>query len=143
MADHREQTFLGAATMNIAIPGAHGPERGAEISAHGVQNVFAKSKAAGRVPDEGRKNVAFVEEHADGNAQSLLSLPQEHAADNFSGSIQAGKLLIQVAGEKHPPVGIQIPVFERRAIGGQCLADLCLNHGSILSFCPTVAQSFL
>jgi hypothetical protein len=49
--------------MDVAIAPAHRAERGAQVSAHGVQKRFAKRQPTGGVTDERRKDIARPQRH--------------------------------------------------------------------------------
>ena len=101
MADHRQIAFARPAAMDIAVAPAHRAERGAEVVAHGVNDGFAKSQAAGAVADERGKNIGFFERHADGGAQGFLAAAEKNAAVDFAGAVKRGEFVIQQPRPQH------------------------------------------
>jgi hypothetical protein len=95
MADHRQQAFFWAATVDIAIPRAHRAERRTKVSSDRVQNGFAEGQTPGRVPYQGRKDVSWSQNDARGNAQGFLSAPKENATVDFPGAVEAGEFVIE------------------------------------------------
>src|SRR6185312_12006860 len=98
MTDHRQDAVFGAATMDIAIASAHGPERRTEISADRIQYGLAKSEPAGSVADQRRKNVAFAQSQADRNTKSFLSAAEEYPSGDLSRAEEAGEFVVENPG---------------------------------------------
>jgi len=93
-----------------AIAPAHRPQTRTQIGAHGIQQRFAESQPASRIPDERRKNVPLAQGQPDGCAQGLLAASEEDAAMDFAHAIKAGEFVIQDAGQEHDAVGFDIGI---------------------------------
>ena len=119
--------------MDIAVASAHRAERGAEISADGVDYAFAKSQSAGGVADEWREDVGFIEMNADGGAQSFLTATEENAAVDFAGAVKRGEFVIQQPRPQHKAVSDPLRLANRARPGDS------LQHGKSLS--PTAQAS--
>src|SRR5262245_17717494 len=97
MADHRQQTFLWSPAMDVAVPGPHGTKRRAQIVTDAIQNWFSKCKAATKVTDEGRKDIALALVLANRDAERFLPPADKNSAMNLPGTIQTCELFIQGA----------------------------------------------
>src|SRR5258708_1202215 len=121
MADHWQQTFLWAASMHVAVAPAHRPECGTEVSADGIQNIFAKREAPGSIADQWRKDVSFAQRLADGDTQRLLAFTQENSCGYLGCPVKVGHFFIQDPGEKHPTECLQV------SIPYSCLRSVFIN----------------
>ena len=92
--------------MNVPIPGPHRSQRGAQVSAHCIQNRLAERQP----PDQWGKNVASSQRQANRRAESLLATPEKDAAMNFAHAIEAGKFVVQKTRQQHEAVRFNVPL---------------------------------
>src|SRR5436853_5414995 len=101
MADHRQQTFLWPASMDVSVPATHWAESGPQISSHGVHDRFAKSQPSCSVTNQWRENISFTQRQTHRGTERLLPPAQKDPAMDFAHAIQTGEFVIQNARQKH------------------------------------------
>ena len=99
VTEHRQETFLGPATVNIPIPATHGTERRTEAGPNAIKDAFPKGETAGEIPDQGRKHIPLSKRYPYRSAQGFLTASEVDTTENFARTIEAGHLLIQNPGE--------------------------------------------
>ena len=89
--------------MNVAVASAHRAEPGSEVGSDCVENRLAESQSSRHVPDERGINIPFAQIQAASGAESLLPSPQINAADDPTGPVEAGKLILHQPSPEHAP----------------------------------------
>src|SRR5437764_1088045 len=107
MANHGQVSFARPSAMDVAVARPHWAERRTEVSAHRIQHRLAESQAPGGIANQRRKNVTLAQGLANRHAQRLLPAAQKDAAMDFAAAIETGELVIEQAGEQHPPKRLQ------------------------------------
>ena len=99
---------LRAAAVDVAVAGAHGPERRAEVGARAVEERFAEGEAAGHVADERAEDIALAQSNAERGAEGFLAGAEEHAAVDLSGAVEAGDFFLERPRQEHPAEGVEV-----------------------------------
>jgi hypothetical protein len=103
--------------VDIAVATTHGAKGGAEIGADGIEDRLAESEAPGTVANQGRKNVAFAQGKANGDAESLLAAAKKDAAMDFAHAVKAGEFIVENAGQEHDAVRLDVLIAQRKGLG--------------------------
>jgi len=88
VTDHRQITLTGPSPVHIPVPAPHGPQGGPHVRPQGVQDRFAKSKSAGGIANQRRKNIRFLQGKTNRHAQGFLPAAKKNPAMNFSGAVK-------------------------------------------------------
>ncbi len=122
VADHRKEPLARTAAMDVAVAGAHGSERRAEVGPQRVDHRFAERQPAGHVADQRTEKIALAQRDPERCAEGLLAGAEEHAAVDFARAVEAGDFLLQRTGQEHPAKGFQVEraarTRGRRHLGG-------------------------
>lgn len=114
--------------MHISVAAAHGPQGRTQVSAHRVQQRFAKRKAPGGVANKRGEDISFAQEQSRGDTKRLLPATEKDAAMNFSCAVKAGKFLIKNSGQKHEPEGLYVLVLKRACLIHRAMTDQSAKH---------------
>lgn len=122
VADHGEEPLLGTSSVDVAIATSHGPFHRSQEGPGRVHQGLSKSETGGLIPNEAGKNVAFlvVEVVAQSDAEGFLPPADVDPADDFSGSVESGKFVLQGSCQQHPAERVEEGIL--RALGGRLVA---------------------